>query len=255
MKLATYNIWNTDRGMPRREKYIIREIEAVSPDVVALQEVQSEAQAERLARAMGYPHCFFAAYPDDAEGLCILSRYPFQETACLYGDADALFVLAEIEGKAIGILNLHLPWDSALMRQYQIVRINERLREYTADYQFILGDFNCSDNSEIHRYLLGDCTIDGTEVKPCYFDLAAVWDEMAGRKPAATLNFRENPRFTEAGNTIEVNQRFDRILLRNPHPGEYPFLKSCRIFGTRVYENIGLAASDHYGVAAELEMP
>lgn len=64
------------------------------------------------------------------------------------------------------------------------------------------------------------------------------------------MNTRENPRFQK--NSIEKKQRFDRILLRNPYPAEFPVLKNCYVWGKQVYENIELAASDHYGILAEI---
>ncbi len=66
---------------------------------------------------------------------------------------------------------------------------------------------------------------------------------------------RENPRWSvvEAKNTVEVNQRVDWIMLKNPYPAGLPQLKACSLFGTDISEETGLAASDHYGVAAELE--
>lgn len=67
----------------------------------------------------------------------------------------------------------------------------------------------------------------------------------------ATLNFRENPRFR--CNTIEVNSRYDRILLRNTYPCAFPILKKCTVFGQTVYRKTNLAASDHYGVVVEME--
>lgn len=39
MKIATYNVWNSDTGMPERENQIIDEINALDADIIALQEV------------------------------------------------------------------------------------------------------------------------------------------------------------------------------------------------------------------------
>ena len=85
--------------------------------------------------------------------------------------------------------------------------------------------------------------------------MAEVFAEMTGTKPSATLNFRKNPRWgiVEPKNTIEVNQRFDWILLKNPYPAELPILKCCTLFGTEISEQTNLVASDHYGVIAEIE--
>ena len=46
---------------------------------------------------------------------------------------------------------------------------------------------------------------------------------------------------------------FDRILLQNTYPQQFPVLSRCNVFGTAIYEDIALAASDHYGVVVEME--
>lgn len=112
------------------------------------------------------------------------------------------------------------------------------------------GDFNCTDTSDVHRFLKGECLLNGAEANPCWFDLACAYAEINHAQAECTLNFRENPRFRK--NMIETNSRVDRILLRNPYQGEFPSLKMCMAFGQTVYEDIGLAASDHYGVAVEI---
>ena len=71
------------------------------------------------------------------------------------------------------------------------------------------------------------------------------------KKAENTLDFRKNPRFK--GNTVETNSRFDRILLQNTYPQQFPVLSGCNVFGTAIYEDIALAASDHYGVVVEME--
>ena len=52
---------------------------------------------------------------------------------------------------------------------------------------------------------------------------------------------------------METNSRFDRILLQNTYPQQFPVLSRCNVFGTAIYEEIALAASDHYGVVVEME--
>lgn len=96
---------------------------------------------------------------------------------------------------------------------------------------------NCTDTSDVQRFLIGDCSLTNVEAAPCRYDLA--------------LNFRENPRFMN--NTIELNARFDRILLRNTYPYEFPMLKECSVFGKRIYTDINLSASNHYGVVMEMD--
>jgi len=121
---------------------------------------------------------------------------------------------------------------------------------FNYDYLFFMGDFNCGDNSDVIRMLLGECTLYGTEANPQFFDLAAGYARISGIPARDTLDFFNNPRYKK--NSIEVSSRADRIFLQNTFPNELPAVLMCDIFGTEVYEEIGLAASDHYGVYAKV---
>ena len=54
LKIATYNIWNSESGMPYRIKYIVNEIKLINADVICLQEVSSRKLAEGIA--VSYTH-------------------------------------------------------------------------------------------------------------------------------------------------------------------------------------------------------
>ena len=101
------------------------------------------------------------------------------------------------------------------------------------------------------HFITGECTLNNCESLPCWFDLASAYAQITGKKAEDTLDFRKNPRFK--GNTVETNSRFDRILLQNTYPQQFPVLSRCNVFGTAIYEDIALAASDHYGVVVEME--
>lgn len=251
MKIATYNIWNSENGMPYRSKYIISEIQEMKADVICLQEVKSRAMAEEIAVKAGYQHCFFEHYQNDEEGLCILSKIPFEECDSWLDDTNAIYGSFLHNDKKISVINVHLPWDSEAERERQIVEIVATIDKKQYDYVYMAGDFNCSDSSDVQRFLRGECLLNHSESKLCWYDLALSYAELKNTKAECTLNFRENPRFKY--NTIETNSRFDRILLRNPYPCDFPILRKCTIFGQTIYEDINLSASDHYGVAVEIE--
>ncbi len=254
MKIATYNIWNSEQGMPERAQHILLEIRKTEADVICLQEVPHQAMAEEMAQEAGYPVCFFVPYPQEAEGLCILSRMPLRKKISCMETANAIFASFTQGGKQIGVLNLHLPWDSALERERQMVALVSSAALEACDEVYMAGDFNCTETADVQRFLDGECTLQGQEANPRWFDLAASDAQRRGTKPVCTLNFLENPRFQRnVRNTIEVNARYDRILLRNPYPHDFPVLKSCTVFGQTVYPETQLAASDHYGVLVEVE--
>ena len=250
MKIATYNIWNSQQGMPARKDHIIREIRKVDADVLCLQEVSNKMLAEEIAAAAGYPHLFFDHYPDEAEGLCILSRRPIEQSGTWMDRFYAIYAVLEQDGKHICVINLHLPWDSVGEREKQIVQITASAQGMKADFVYLAGDFNCSENADVQRFLLGECQLEQKACDPRWHDLTSAYAQCKGDEAECTLNFRKNPRFK--GNTIEENLRADRILLQNPYPNDFPTLVRCDIFGQTVYEETKLSASDHYGVVAEI---
>lgn len=246
MKIASYNLWDSSSGMPLRFGQLRDEIRAANADILCLQEVEGPRMHRILSEDCGYPH----SYHQDAAGVSILSRWPLIEAR----DFEfACAALIKAPGHTLLSANVHLPWNSALKRERAIAEITGALQKIPADYTLLSGDFNCSDQSSVHRFLRGDQSLLGCEAY--YFDLAEAYAETTGTLPEPTLNFRQNPRWGVVNpvNTIEVSGRFDRIYLKNPYPGEYPQLKRFFLFGTAVSEKTQLAASDHYGVCAELE--
>lgn len=246
MKIATYNIWDSEVGMPVRFRQLTDEINRVKADIICLQEVSDFEKHQRLSKLCGYEYSHWQSQT----GLSILSRYPIEKTADFeYGTSAYL----QLGGKTLLVVNVHLPWERASLREKAIVNIVAA--NIQADYTLLTGDFNSSENSSVHRFLTGEQSLLGADA--CYFDLAEASAERNGTKALATLNFRENPRWgvAQPENTIEVNQRFDWILLKNPYPAELPRLKSCTLFGTEIAEETGLAASDHYGIVAAIDIP
>lgn len=251
MRIGTYNIWNSQRGMPRREAFLVNEIRKTGGDVLALQEVSSMEMAEHIAKNANYEHFCFFPYPGEAEGLALISRVPFLACGSWMDEARAIFATIKMEGHTFSVVNIHLPWDSEKERQRQIIAVEKRAGKLQGQRVYLLGDFNGNPSSDVQRFLEGECLLQGAEANPRWYDLAAAYGERVNITPEDTLNFRDNPCFQ--GNTIETNARFDRILLRNPYPEEFPRLKLCAVYGKQVYDDIGLPASDHYGVVAELE--
>ena len=251
MKIATYNIWNSKDGMPFRENHIFIELKNIDADIICLQEVRDKSMAEYIAKSLNYNHCFFENYCDESEGLAIISKIPFINTVSLFEKSNTIISTHDLNGKKLCVANLHLPWNSELNREKQIIETVSLLDNEQYDYVILAGDFNCSETSDVNRFLSGECLLAGKESKHIWYDLALSYAERTQSKPDYTLNFIENPRFIN--NTIEVNSRVDRIMLRNTYPCDFPTLINCRIFGQKIYDETKLAASDHYGVLVEID--
>lgn len=246
MKIATYNVWNSEAGMPRRFDQLVSEINRVQADIICLQEVSDRKKHDRFSALCGYGHSHWHSQAE----LSILSRYPIDQTADFEYGASARICLGSL---TLLVINVHLPWEKASLREKAVVALTESAADVKADYTLMAGDFNCSEASAVHRFLTNEQSLWGADAY--YFDLAESFAEISRTDAPATLNFRKNPRWNTGGqkNTIELNQRFDWILLKNPYPGELPELKGCVLFGTEVSKETGLSASDHYGIMAEME--
>ncbi len=249
LTLATYSIWNGEEGMPNRYGHMLAELSKVDADILCLQEVKDSAMADEIGDRLGMDYSFNSRVGDE-DGIAIFSTYPIVEEENWMVDAHAQYVQILCYEKTVGVVNVHLPWGSALERERSVVNLMKKLESKNYDYLFFMGDFNCGDNSDVIRMLLGECTLYGTEANPQFFDLAAGYARISGIPARDTLDFFNNPRYKK--NSIEVSSRVDRIFLQNTFPNELPAVLMCDIFGTEVYEEIGLAASDHYGVYAKV---
>lgn len=256
MKIATYNIWNDEATLELRTKQIMEEIHAVNADIIGLQEVSTDFYKNHLATKSGYVHHGFMQYPGEEEGLAVLSRYPliFQEALYHrdnYANSPAMNVFFMVNGMRFSLSNVHLSWDSVAKREHQILAIDRHLREQQADFHILLGDFNDDIGSSVDRYLCGEQTVHGYEANPCWNDLARVYAARSSEAIKPTLDTVHNPRWA-GKKTIYAPKVTDRIYIRT-HWFETA-LESVMLFGTEVSKKTGYAASDHYGVAAEVSL-
>ncbi len=257
MKIATYNIWNDNTTA--RAAQLIHEIESIDADVIALQEVTEAFFTTYLLEGAGYPFSEFRKYTNENEGLAILSKHLikssfFLNTSDAFAFSAALNVVLEVDNLRFSMTNVHLPWDSALKKEQQIVAIDQYIHTQTkeADFFIMLGDFNCGLNSSVHRYLLGEQTINNNESNLYWYELSSAYAEINGLPIKPTLNFSQNPRWAGKNTrTIYTPDVVDRIYIMDNWNDVK--LNVVSIFGTDISAENGLSASDHYGVVAEVE--
>ena len=252
MRIATYNIWNDDCGGEARQRHIVEEINAVQADVIGLQEVAPAVYHDLLADL--YPYSVFRAYAGEDEGLAILSKHPILEITWLHECAEhdnsaGLNVVLAVQERRISFMNLHLPWDSAIQKERQIVAIDRFMHDQEADVHVLLGDFNGSLNSSVHRYLVGEQSLLACEAKPYWYELSSTYAFVHGLPLASTLDFVKNPRWASRNNT-EIPYAADRIYVM--YHESMDDLRQVSLFGTSESPESGYAASDHYGVVADI---
>ena len=261
MRFATYNVWYTDIDV--RAEQLLAEIDKTDADVIGLQEVPPAFYA-RIVRECRYPHCAYVPYVEEPEaermGLALLCRHPVAEhfslldsAAC--GHSIAHNIVFEKDGLRLSVTNAHLPWDSVLAKEKQIVAMDAFLhaQKDAAHFFVLLGDFNCTLQSSVHRYLLGDQSLLGREAKPYWNDLAGAHAALHGYAVAPTLDFVNNPRW-RGENTVYVPDTCDRIYVRESENWDYAFaLRDVQVFGKDISPKTSYAPSDHYGVSADCD--
>jgi Metal-dependent hydrolase len=254
VKIATYNVWY--EGIEARAQQLLEEINRINADIIGLQEVPPDFY-EKLITNTKFLYHEFVLY-DEEMGLAVLSRFPickhFSLTDCADFDRSiAHNVIVETENIKFSITNVHLPWDSVLAKERQIVAIDKyiHMQKDKADFFILLGDFNCTHNSSVHHYLLGDQSLLESEARPYWNDLAGVHAGLNGYEVVPTLDFVNNPRW-QGENTNYLPDVCDRIYIMESFNWKNEFkLKNVEIFGKEVSTVTKLAPSDHYGLAAE----
>ncbi len=256
MKIATYNVWNENKGIGNRFSHLVDEINAIDADIIGLQEVTTHFFDEVLGKNTKYKYREFRKYNDEDEGLAILSHYPLNECFFLntykeYKYSRGLNVRFKVGEYTFSLMNVHLPSDSAKLQEEQMLAIDEYISTLVneVDYIIMIGDFNGGINSSVHRYLIGEQTLNGNE--PC-----KGWDEMSSAYAilnelplVPTLDCINNPRW-KGKNTFYIPSVMDRIYVMDNWVSKT--LLSVSNFGMDVSPETGLCASDHYGVMAEI---
>jgi endonuclease/exonuclease/phosphatase family metal-dependent hydrolase len=160
---------------------VARGLEALAPDLVALQEVREVPgilanQAETLASACGLQHVFAPATPfgGGQEGLAILSRAPIAEHAALelpHARPEERRVLlsarvASPDGDVwVHTTHLNYRLGHGQQRQDQVLAIDAAVTARAGDLpQILMGDFNARPESDEMRWLRGLTSLEGRRV-------------------------------------------------------------------------------------------
>ena len=258
LRVLSWNLWWRFGPWEARFPAIQATIRGLDPDVIALQEVWGEPDADssasKLAEALGYEHVYAHRLVLDGIqfGNAVLSRWPIVDTETwpLPARPDAeeqrTLLLAEVDGPRgrLQVFCTHLNWrfDHSDVRQDQVRYICERIAERRprAFAPILCGDMNAPPDSTEMWMLNGKTTL---PVPNLVFQDA--W-EMAGDGPGHTWS-NENP---YARLDLEAARRIDYVYAGWPRAGGAGHVTSCRVIGQDAID--GVVPSDHYGVLAEL---
>lgn len=255
----SWNVWW--RFGPWEERYprILRVLEGLNPDLIALQEVWKEdqvCQAQEIATHLGYSFAYTGASEINGIqfGNAILSRwpmiwsdsYPLSSVPSNDGSRNCRLLHARVQGPrgTLEVFSTHLsylPFESGY-RQSQVADICHRVgAANSAVPPILMGDFNAVPESDEIRRLTGLARppLPGL----VFYD---AWQVANAHEPGYTWH-RSNP-YTAAA--LEPDRRLDYVFVGRPTAEGVGHVKRCWLVGTEELD--GLFPSDHYGVAAEI---
>lgn len=271
VRVVTLNFWGLEPPLATRLALAERQLRALAPDVIAMQEVRPMdgtrglTTAGHLADALGLEHVYEPAVPgtdsegEAEEGLAILSRHPIAEhrvTPLPVPRAREARILlsAGIDTPAARVwlhcTHLHYRLDDGVARERQVVAIDEVVRDLgagapDAPVHVLCGDFNATPDSDEIRFLRGLTTLAGRRT---------FYQDAFGRVHPGADGFTW---CTEVGaararRSIDWDRRLDYVFVSaRRKDGRGTVLDAQVVLGER---QDGTAASDHHGVLAEIQV-
>lgn len=252
MKIASFNIWNSNQNHDIRMQMLRQKLYELQVDVIALQEVRDEALVQKLSTFCDLPFYAWKKYEDCQEGLAILSKYPISDVVT---NRDAtrnnhiMSVTLTVDDAKWRITNVHLDWEHAHNKEIGIVEAVEMSEKVNCPYSVMLGDFNAHPISSIHIFLSGQQSLQGKSTR--WIDLAESFARRSGTSCEITMDFFNNPRWRDDF-LMDIPERYDWILLKDVYSATTPPLRliDFSVFGQEEID--GITISDHYGILCEL---
>src|SRR5262249_3752495 len=152
VKIVTLNFWGSEPPLDKRLALATRQLAALAPDVVCLQEARAET-TRALAGALGM-HGHFAIstqWNGIEEGLAILSGDKPVDTRKLVlpvarPDETRSLLSAKLADIWVHTTHLHYRLDDGVAREAQVLAIDAEIRalgrDNTSSPQILCGDFN-----------------------------------------------------------------------------------------------------------------
>ena len=282
LRVVTVNLWGTEPPLEARLALAARQLRALAPDVICLQEVRpldgrgGRTTAEVLAEALGMTAHYETAVawetspalPGGQEGLAVIAR-AIHETR-----VEALPEARPSEGRillsaavatpagSIWVHNTHLHYrlDDGVARERQVVAIDDAIRRFGRERdsppQILCGDFNATADSDEIRFLRGLTTLAGrrTHFQDAWLRLHR--EPGPGDGPADGMTWCSENRFTRPLRSLDLDRRIDYVFVTTRKKDGRGTVHDCRVVLTE-REGLGevaICASDHYGVCADVQV-
>lgn len=283
LRVLTLNLWGTEPPLERRLDLAIRQLRALAPDVICLQEVRpldgkgGQTTAEVIASALGLQAHYAVAVewedgahgflPAGQEGLAVLAREIVDAEVFALPEprpADARILLsAQVasEGGPIWVHTTHLHYrlDDGVAREHQVLAVDEVVRARrgnTDPPQILCGDMNATADSDEMRFLRGLTTLGGrrTHFQDAWLRLHR--EPGPGDGPERGITWSSENRFTRPLRSLDIDRRIDYVYVTSRKRDGRGTVHDCRVV---LAEREGqgeqeICASDHYGVLADVQV-
>jgi endonuclease/exonuclease/phosphatase family metal-dependent hydrolase len=285
LRVITLNFWGTEPPLDRRLELAIRQLRALAPDVICMQEVRpldgvagrttADVIAEALAMQATYAKsCEWQAgegamKAPGQEGLAIITRATPLETSTLalpiQRPADTRLLLSarvatDAEPVWIHTTHLHYRLDDGVAREQQVLAIDEMIRNFGRDNtsapQILCGDMNATPDSDEMRFLRGLTTLGGRRTHWQDAWLRLHRECQPGDGPAHGITWSSENEFTRPLRSLDIDRRIDYIFVTSRKKDGRATIHASQVVLT---ERDGdganaICASDHYGVMADVQV-
>jgi len=284
LRVITLNLWGTEPPLDARLALAVRQLQALAPDVVCLQEVRpldggaGRTTADVIAEALGMAAHYEVAVAWQAgehgaaeagqEGLAVIAR-TIRSTSVLAlpeprpGDARILLSASiDTAGGPIWVHTTHLHYrlDDGVAREHQVLAIDQAIRGFGRDRdsapQVLCGDFNATADSDEIRFLRGLTTLAGrrTHFQDAWLRLHR--EPGPGDGPADGITWSSENRFTRPLRSLDLDRRIDYVFVTTRKRDGRGTVHDCRVVMTERagLGEVAICASDHYGVCADVQV-
>jgi len=252
LRLVTLNFWGTHEPFRARMELAKRQLAALKPDVLCLQEVSRVGEsttAHELADFLGM-NCV------TSNELAVLARDPIGEhTVTPLPEPrpdDARFLLSARVDTAAGDVwchsaHLHYRLDDGVAREKQVVAIDDVVSSIDSERpQLLCGDFNSTPDHDEIRFLRGLTTLAGRRTH--YQDAF-----MRIHPDAKGLTWSAENEQTRAWRSLDIDRRIDFVFVTSRAKDGRGSVHDARVVLDE-RDGDGHCASDHYGVLADVQI-
>jgi endonuclease/exonuclease/phosphatase family metal-dependent hydrolase len=286
LRVVTLNLWGTQAPLERRLALAVKQLVALAPDVVCLQEVRpldgrgGRTSADVIAEGLGMRSRYDVAVewedgafpvvpgwpeiPGGQEGLAVIAKDIVDTRVLPLPQArptEARILLSAQIATDTGPIwvhttHLHYRLDDGVAREQQVFAIDDAIRALRTDTsppQILCGDMNATADSDEMRFLRGLTSINGrrTHFQDAWLRLHP--EPGSGAGPGQGITWSSENEHTRPLRSLDIDRRLDYVYVTSRKKDGRGTIHDCRVVLTE-RDDGDLCASDHYGVMADVQI-